>query len=678
MVRDSAGISSAKVRVLLGVLTALLCAPVTASANHPAPFLRELPIPETLTGSHIALTAEEADVPVFAGTPTRMWTYNGTFPGPTIRRPTGQHTSVHFLNSLPATVGSLSVHNHGNHSGPEDDGQPAHFLVEPGAARTYHYTGLENGRNERGALQWYHDHRDGVTGRNVWMGLAGMYLIDDPEDPQTLPAGEFDIPVAIADRSFTPDNQLSYTFASAGVLGDHALVNGLPQPYLDVADRKYRLRILNASNFRNYQLELSSGQAMTQIGTESGLLPAPVSRQSIFLSPAERADIVVDFSGRPGQQIVLRNTLETGALSELAQFRVTGNAIDTSSVPAALRPQEDVGTPVVTRTFDFSRLANRWTINGQVFDMDRIDAQPVLGTTERWILRNNQSADHTVHIHNVDQQLITRNGQPPTPDELTKESWYIGGGQQVEVKMKFSDHTGRYVFHCHVLEHEDNGMMGQFEVVPAGVPAAAGYARPKGATPLRVPLVPAFRPCESPNREHGPPLAFDSCGPPVQESEQLTIGTQDPDDSVSVGYLRTDVIVGNPGTAADEADLGVTLDLTDVRRRDTLTDYDGRLVARVMRRTTDRHSGDSHREAATMQDVPLEVPVQCASTADSATGGTCSVNTTLDALLPGSVREGARAVVELDRVDVFDAGADGDVDTPADNQRFVTQGLFTP
>jgi hypothetical protein len=501
------------------------------------------------------------------------------------------------------------------------------------------------------------------------MGLLGMYILDDPADPQSLPSGQYDVPISIADRSFTPDNQISYTFAVAGVRGDHALVNGLPQPYLDVAARKYRLRILNASNFRSYRLELSNGQAMTQVGTESGLLPAPVSRQQILLSPAERVDIVVDFAGLMGQQIVLRNTLETGALSELAQFRVTGSAIDDSSVPATLRPQEEIGEPVVTRDFTFDQIGSQWTINGQPFDMDRIDAQPVLGTTERWFLRNNRSAEHTIHIHNVDQQLITRNGQPPTPDELTKESWNIGAGQTVEVKLKFSDHTGRYVFHCHVLEHEDRAMMGQFEVVAAPRPPEPRHVRPKSATPIRVPLVPAFRPCESPNSQHGPPLAYDSCGPPVPESEELVFGRADPETPVSVGYLRADAIAGDAATAEDEADLRVTLDMTDVRRSVDEVGYDGQLVARVLRRTTDRYSGDSHAEPATVQDMPLEVPVQCA-------GGDCSVDTTLDALLPGSVRERARAVVELGKVDVLDAGADGDVDTPGDNRRLATQGVF--
>jgi len=665
------------VAAALGLLG--LLAPA-AGANHPAPFLQPVPVPATLTASDITITAQEADVPIFTGTPTRMWTYNGTFPGPTIRRPTGRHTRINFHNDLPASVGSLSLHNHGNHSSPESDGQPATFLVPPGGSRTYHYTGLEGGKNERGAMQWYHDHRDGVTARNVWMGLAGLYVIDDPDDPQTLPSGPQDVPLAISDRSFDANNQISYSFQSNGVTGDHALVNGKPQPFLDVADRKYRLRILNASNIRNYQLALSNGATMTQIGTESGLLPAPVSRQSILISPAERVDIVVDFAGLLGQNVVLRNTLASGALGELMQFRINSHEIDTSSVPPTLRPQENIGTPTVTRTFDFSRNGGQWRINGLPFDPNRVDAQPVLGTTERWILRNSGGWDHTIHIHDVDQQLISRNGQPPTPDELTKESWYIGGGQEVEVKLKFTDHVGRYVFHCHVLEHEDDAMMGQFEVVAAPPTPSPGFARPRGATPLRASLVPAYEECTSPNRTHAGPLAFPSCGPPVQASDHLTVGTPDANGQPanSIGSARLAAVAGDPGTTADEADVGLNLSISDVRNKGSLDDYQGTLLAKVTRRITDRYNGSSLAEPGTVADVPLEVAVPCSQTADSTIGGNCSVTTRLDALLPGSVREGDRAIWELGKVEVYDGGPDGNADTAAGNTLFATQGIFVP
>ena len=244
-----------------------------------------------------------------------------------------------LVNNLPAAAGELTLHNHGNHSTAANNGQPDDFLAAPsGGSVTYTYTGTEAGGNERGAFQWYHDHRMDVTGRNVWMGLAGMYIIDDPADPQTLPKGQFDVPLLIADRSFDANNQLAYRFNRAGVTGNRILVNGVPQPYFNVGDRTYRLRILNASNSRSYNLALSNGQLFIQIGTESGLLPAPVRRSRILIGPAERVEVVIDFANRLNQRIVLQNLAEVGSRRQLMQFRVTRDLTDNSSVPARLRP----------------------------------------------------------------------------------------------------------------------------------------------------------------------------------------------------------------------------------------------------------------------------------------------------------------------------------------------------
>jgi spore coat protein A len=301
------------------------------------------------------------------------------------------------------------------------------------------------------------------------MGLAGMYIIDDPAEPKTLPKGEFDVPLLIADRSFTSTNQLAYKFNAAGVTGNRILVNGVPQPYFKVGDRRYRLRILNASNSRSYDLALSNGQAFIQIGTESGLLPAPVKRTHILIAPAERVEVVIDFAKRLGQNIVLQNRAATGSLSQLMQFRVTRDLTETSSVPSKLRPLPALdATSAATRTFEFgrARLSGLWTINGQAFDPERVDASPKLGTTETWILKNKSSANHPIHIHGVDQQLVSRDGVPPAAYELMKETWNLKVNETVEIKLKFTDHLGRFVFHCHILEHEDASMMAQIEVVP--------------------------------------------------------------------------------------------------------------------------------------------------------------------------------------------------------------------
>jgi len=362
----------------------------------------------------------------------------------------------------------MTVHNHGNHSSPVNDGQTDDFLIGTGGSRTYTYEGLEAGGNERGTMQFYHDHRMDVTGRNVWMGLTGLYIIDDPADPATLPSGAFDLPLAIADRQFDANNQISYVFNAAGVTGDKILINGVYQPYFDAGDRKYRLRLVNASNLRIYNLTLSTGDPFTQIGTESGLLPAPLARTAMRMGPAERMDVVVDFAGKLGQDVYLTDTLTN---TQLLKFRVTQHLIDGSTVPSTLRALPDIGEPTVTRNFSFDRTSGHWTINGLRFDPSRIDAQPVLGTTEKWSFTNPTGTTHMVHLHDVDQQCLSRDGGPCYPYETMKETWYLGSGETLELKLKFTDHIGKYIFHCHMLEHEDDGMMAQFEVVaPASTP----------------------------------------------------------------------------------------------------------------------------------------------------------------------------------------------------------------
>jgi spore coat protein A len=224
-----------------------------------------------------------------------------------------------------------------------------------------------------------------------------------------------------------------------------------------------------ASNSRSYDLALSNGQAFIQIGTDSGLLPAPVKRTRMVIAPAERVDVVIDFGRRLGQNIVLQNKAATGSLSQLMQFRVTRDLTDPSSIPTRLRPLPALDvTSAATRSFEFGRerIGGRWTINGLVFDPGRIDAQPKLGTTETWTFTNKSGSGHVIHIHDVDQQLVSRNGVAPARYELMKESWQLGIGGTVVVKMKFTDNLGKFVFHCHILEHEDSAMMGLLEVVP--------------------------------------------------------------------------------------------------------------------------------------------------------------------------------------------------------------------
>jgi spore coat protein A, manganese oxidase len=456
---------------------ALTDTPVVTPTPTPTPFSHPLLFPPVNTNANVSIGIDQACVQILDGPCTNMWTYGGTYPGITIRRPTGQTTNVTFTNNLDPAAGELTVHNHGNHSSATNDGQPDSLLIATGGSRTYIYDCLEEGANQRGKMQFYHDHRMDVTGRNVWMGLTGMYIVDDAADPVTLPSGAFDLPLAIVDRQFDANNQIPYVFDPNGVTGDKILINGVYQPYLEVGDRKYRLRILNASNARTYFLDLSSGDSFIQIGTESGLLPAPVSRTGMRIGSAERLDVVVDFAGKLGQNVYLTDLL-TG--TPLLEFRVTQHLVDDSSIPPTLRSLPDIGEPTVTRNWSFDKTAGHWTINGLRFDPNRVDAKPVLGTTEKWAFTNPTGQAHTVHIHDVSQQCISRNGGACYPYETMKETWYLDPGENLEVKLKFTDHIGMYMLHCHIIEHEDDGMMTQFEVV-----RAAPSPRPRPTPPHR-------------------------------------------------------------------------------------------------------------------------------------------------------------------------------------------------
>lgn len=466
---------------LAAFLSIALATPLSGQAASPVvtPFAVPLPIPAVLTSADVSLTAQSASLPILPGATTDMWTFNGTFPGPVIRRPSGAQTRVTVTNQLPASAGDITLHNHGNHSASSEDGQPHDNLIPSGASRTYTYDFTEAGGPERGAIQWYHDHRMDVTGRNVWMGLAGMVILDDPSDAAVdaaLPSGPKDVPLMVVDRTFDGNNQIPYNFLSDGVIGKTLLVNGAPQPYFEVADTRYRLRLLNASNARSYDFALDDGRPLIQVGSESGLLPSPVTRTHILLGPAERADVIVDFGSELGRDIVLRNLDGYGSASQVMQFRVRRDEPDASSIPSALRaaPTFDDGALTANRTWVLGRDlgSGMWTINGRGFDHGRVDASPKLGTTERWTFINPTSVDHIMHIHDVDWRIVLRSGGlPPSPglaaDESgLKESFRLRAGETVTLVSRFTDHLGKYVLHCHILEHEDYSMMSQFQVVP--------------------------------------------------------------------------------------------------------------------------------------------------------------------------------------------------------------------
>src|SRR5438128_1906102 len=455
--------------------------------------------------------------------PTVMWGYDGMVPGATFLAQSGTPFLVRFVNDLPTNdpvgIGEpiTVIHRHGGFQFEEDDGYPLDTFCS-GQSRDFFYPnepddGLE--QNEHSTL-WYHDHAIDITGPNVYRGLAGFFLNFDEVDsiageldtnPRALrlpgrmvslsngqQTREFDIPIVIQDKQFDQNGFLVFdTFDHNGFLGDKFVLNGAIQPFLRVARRKYRFRFLNGSNARFYQLFLSNGQPFVAIGTDDLLLEHPVTVKSFEIGPAERVDVVIDFKNATlGQEIFLVNRLEqddgrkpAGLVSPgtpLLKFIVDRDAADPSRVPDTLRPvtvgpAQLLPQVKVQRTFEFVRDDGAWAINGKFFDENRIDAKPKRDTPEIWTLKSGGGWAHPIHTHLVSFFVLSRNGGSPRPLERgRKETIAIGGPDfgDVKILMPFPSNfravprpvTGRFVFHCHNIEHEDMRMMGQFDVQP--------------------------------------------------------------------------------------------------------------------------------------------------------------------------------------------------------------------
>jgi FtsP/CotA-like multicopper oxidase with cupredoxin domain len=475
---------------VLGGATALLpLAPTVASFGTvravPSPAVPQFGLPlaippelrptrVTETTDFYELTQREARVEILPGLATTIWGYDGQFPGPTFRARTGREVVVEQTNLL---ADGVAVHQHGGVTAPDSDGYPTD-LIPPGGRRTYVYA-----NPHRAATMWYHDYAMDKTGAHNYMGLAGFYLVaDEVEDRLPLPKGAYDVPLLLQDRRFAPDGSL--VFAPLGHIGvvdaDVLLVNGVPWPRFEVANRRYRFRILNGSNATIFTLGLSSGRPLTVIGTDGGLLPAAVESPSVRVAMAERVEVVVDFADYPiGSQILLENRGGQGQLGQIMRFDVVREEADDSSIPPVLRPLERLDETMATRTRAWvfgphpTLAANppvEWLINGQEFNPNRIDARPRLGDVEIWHITNELALgvggmDHPVHIHLVNFQILDRNGAKPAPYEAGwKDTVLVPRGEEVRLIMRFEDFRGRYIMHCHNLEHEDAAMMTNFEV----------------------------------------------------------------------------------------------------------------------------------------------------------------------------------------------------------------------
>jgi len=470
------------------------------------------------------LTAHLDEIPILPGNRTKVWRFSGEvkkgrkdalqswddhYLGPIFRVKKGEKIRVVFKSDIDEIT---IVHWHGLHVPPEMDGHPQH-VIEKGEKYVYEFE-VQN----RGGTYWFHPHPHEFTGPQVYSGLAGLFIVsDDEEEELNLPSGDAEIPIIIQDRTFNPDNQLVYLFSPmdrmTGFLGDEVIVNGKKNFSLDLDSKAYRLRLLNGSNSRIYKLAWSDSTPFTVIGTDGGLLEKPVQRKYLTFGPAERYDILVDFSDKEKNQKIklvslsfpslfsgmggmMRrrmmgqdfNSLDMGERMDLLTINIKNKVSEKFNVPSRLssmeksEPQEAVNY-ARPRQFVFGMGGHmRWTINRRTFQiMEVADWEKVkLNTEEVWEFINSRGGmgmmggmmemPHPVHIHGLQFRIIERKADRSFArifnsfkdgfvDQGWKDSFLLLPRTRVKVLLRFKDYKGMYLYHCHNLEHEDMGMM---------------------------------------------------------------------------------------------------------------------------------------------------------------------------------------------------------------------------
>ena len=447
---------------------------------------QRLPIPELLTGTEkdgkqvYDLIMQPGSMTYVPGKQTATFAYNGNILGPTLLMHKGDEVVINVTNRLGEPT---TTHWHGIHLPAVMDGGP-HQRIEDGDTWQAQYTNM----NEE-ATFWYHPHLEGKTAEHVYAGLAGLFIVKDPQSELALPDqyGIEDIPLIIQDKIFNADGSFNYPGTEMGVKGDHFLVNGAVTPVFDAPAQFVRFRLLNGSNARIYNFGFSDDRRFHQIGTDGGLLERPVPLTRLRLSTGERAEILVDFSGQENSQvrlmsfsselhninpIYLSNALDGSDFDIMTIDVKAASANPITALPASLasinRLQE--GQAARTRPFVLEMGSfGPMKINGKSMDMDRIDETIKLNDTEIWEVSNHSDLPHPFHVHDIQFLILTRDGSPPAANEAGwKDTVLVMPRETVRVIAHFSDFSdpvNPYMFHCHILEHEDAGMMGQFVVV---------------------------------------------------------------------------------------------------------------------------------------------------------------------------------------------------------------------
>ena len=429
------------------------------------------------------LTLQTGETGILPGKTTPTWGVNGPFLAPTIRASRGDEVVLAVRNDLPEPS---TLHWHGMHLPAGMDGGP-HQPIEPGETWEPAWT-----IDQPASTLWYHPHPHGETAKHVYRGISGLFLVDDEEASAPNEYGVDDIPLIIQDKGFSDDGKLDFAPASFldaiggaeafGIMGDTILVNGTYNPMFQVTRSLTRFRILNGSNARFYNLGFEDDRAFRLIATENGFLPdGPAAMDRLLLGPGERAEILVEFA--PGDDVVLRSYEQDLGIDgpvegmigakdtfEIIRFR---SSRDLEVSAGYAHPESQTAMPEVpdgatTRSF---RLEGHTGINDKKMDMNRIDEVIPAGATEVWEV-SSDGQPHTFHIHGATFHVLdVDGGEPPAHVRGPKDTVLVSPGHPVRLAIQFRDHVDPefpYMFHCHILRHEDRGMMGQFVVVEPG------------------------------------------------------------------------------------------------------------------------------------------------------------------------------------------------------------------
>jgi blue copper oxidase len=409
------------------------------------------------------------------------YAYGNGILGPTIEANKGETIRIELQNRLAEQT---NIHWHGLVLPSDMDGHPED-LAMAGGSRMYRLPVLQ-----RAGTYWYHPHPHEATARQVFMGLAGLFIVrDEAEAALNLPSGEFEIPLIIQDKRFS-GAALNYSPTEGeimtGYLGEDILINGIHSPYQSVEGGWYRLRMLNGSTARVYQLGFSNSQTFYLIGTDGGLIQSPQALTSLMLAPGERADVLVNFGSIPiGGEIFLQSfrfsqfNVQGRQEFKLMKFRVDKRGTGNFQLPGSLSVIPTLSpTGARVRSLSISSLVggsgghgggNKHGINGKIFQNDHIEFSVSAGDTEVWEFDNSRGDEiHPMHIHGVQFQVISRLGgrnQVFPFEQGWKDTVMVMPGEKVSVMMTFPDYRGKFVFHCHNLEHEDDGMMLNYEIV---------------------------------------------------------------------------------------------------------------------------------------------------------------------------------------------------------------------